>query len=102
MENITGALSGFRGAHGVCLAGLAALLRSGFKLSPRLALDSRDEPGSWALGISTLVPQYQTQYPFLLVGVSCTLAGLGGMTTVDFVAPLFRTVVLNNCGMQRG
>lgn len=80
----------FFSAFGVsACAGLAALLRSGNRLSKVAILSSLLNSGLLGLGISLLWYVKFADDPYFLVGV-CVLAGLGGMTTVDFVLRAIR------------
>ncbi len=70
-------------------AGLAALLRSGHKLCVVKIVSSLLNSGLLGLGISLLWYTKFQDNLYFLVGM-CVLAGLGGMTTVDFVVMLYR------------
>lgn len=71
------------------LAGLAALLRSGSKISLLGIISSLLNSGLLGLGISLIwYTRFRDNLCFL-VGI-CLMAGLGGMTTVDFVLKALR------------
>ena len=71
-------------------AGLAALLRSGTPLTTYSITSAVANSGLLGLGISLLwYAKYQDNLYFL-VGI-CTLAGLGGMKTVEMVISHFRS-----------
>jgi hypothetical protein len=70
-------------------AGLAALLRTGTKLSVVTVLSQLLNSGLLGLGISLLWYTKFQDNIYFLVGV-CLLAGLGGMTTVEFVLQAIR------------
>lgn len=83
------------------IAGLAALLRSEEKLTWIKVLSSVLNSGMLGLGISLLwYLKFQTNI-YMLIGI-CVLAGLGGMTTIEFVLAAFRkggfSVVLGKNG----
>ncbi len=70
-------------------AGLAALLRSGVKLSWLGIASALLNSGLLGLGIALLWYTRFRENIYFLIGV-CLLAGLGGMTTVDFVLSVLR------------
>lgn len=70
-------------------AGLAALLRSGAKLTSCNVCSSFLNSGILGLGISLLWYSKYQEDVYFLVGI-CVLAGLGGMTTVDYVMSVLR------------
>ncbi len=74
-------------------SGLAALLRSGNVITKMGALSALLNSGFLGLGISLLWYSYFKDNLFVLVGIS-VLAGLGGMTTVEFAMRLFRKFAL--------
>jgi hypothetical protein len=77
----------FISAFGIsAFAGLAALLRSGTPLTRTNICSSLLNSGILGLGISLL---WYAKYQEDLIGV-CVLAGLGGMTTVDFFLRVLR------------
>jgi len=65
-------------------AGLAALLRSGKQLSFRVIASAMLNSGLLGLGLAFLWYNYFRGNVWFLMGV-CLLAGLGGVTLVDFV-----------------
>lgn len=71
------------------LAGLAALLRSNAPLKAKSVTSALANSGLLGLGIALLWYTRAQDDIYLLVGV-CVVAGLGGMTTVDFVLELVR------------
>lgn len=71
------------------LAGLAALLRSSEEMTKLKVCSAVLNSGLMGLGISLLwYNKFQENIPFL-IGI-CVLAGLGGMTTLDFVVAAIR------------
>lgn len=71
------------------LAGLAALLRSGAKITPLGILSAVLNSGLLGLGIGLLwYTKFRDNLCFL-IGI-CLLSGLGGMTSVDFVLKAIR------------
>ncbi len=83
------------------LAGLAALLRSANPLTTVTIVSSILNSGLMGLGISLLWYTKFQENIYFLIGI-CVLAGLGGMTTVDFVLSAIRkggfSVKLGNDG----
>lgn len=71
------------------LSGLAALLRSGSELTRKAATSALLNSGLLGLGISLLWYTKFQENVYFLIGV-CVLAGLGGMTTIEFVLAAFR------------
>jgi len=71
------------------LAGLAALLRSTNKLTVLAVISAILNSGLMGLGISLLWYTKFQDNIYFLIGI-CVLAGLGGMTTVDFVLTAIR------------
>lgn len=65
-------------------AGLAALLRSTTALTWKSAATAISNSGVLGLGISLLWYAKFQDNIYALIGV-CVIAGLGGMTTIDFV-----------------
>ncbi len=70
-------------------AGVAALLRSGVSLTRLRVLSAVLNSGLVGLAISLMWYAHMKDNVYFLVGVSA-VAGLGGMTTVDFVAAALR------------
>jgi hypothetical protein len=64
-------------------AGLAAVLRSGKKLTTRSVLSATLNSGLLGLGIGFIYFQWAENI-YILIGI-CALAGLGGITLLDFV-----------------
>jgi len=90
MDNTISPLGVFLASFGVsALAGLAALLRSGKPLTILGLLSAILNSGLLGLGICLLwFTKFQDNIYFL-VGV-CVMAGLGGMTTIDFALTALR------------
>jgi len=75
------------------LAGLAALLRSGKELTSRDIFSSLLNSGIMGAGVFAVWWSYGGESnPILAAGV-CTLAGLGGTATVEFVAASAKRVI---------
>lgn len=70
-------------------SGLAALLRSGVKLSLLAVSSAILNSGLLGLGISLLWYVHFRDNLYFLIGV-CLISGLGGMTTIDFVLAAIR------------
>ena len=65
-------------------AGLAALLRSGNQITLKTVISACLNSGILSIGIAMLWYTQFSDNVYFLVGI-CTLAGLGGMTAVDFI-----------------
>lgn len=71
------------------LAGLAALLRSGNKITALSAVSSLLNSSLMGLGISLIWYTRFRENLCFLIGI-CIICGLGGMTTIDFILKAFR------------
>lgn len=71
------------------LAGLAAMLRSKTELNLTNIATSGLNSGFLGLGISLIWYQQFQDNIYFLIG-ACVLAGLGGVTTIDFVLAIIR------------
>jgi hypothetical protein len=75
-------------------AGLASLLRSGKELRLRSVLSAMLNSGLLGLAIAFLWYNYWRENLWFLIGVSL-MAGLGGMTMLDFCLMVLRNSGLN-------
>lgn len=71
------------------LAGLAAILRSGRRLSPRTIVSAVLNSGMLGLAIACTWYHYWPAHLWFILGVSI-LAGLGGLSLIDFVVQAIR------------
>lgn len=75
------------------LAGVAALLRSRSRITPKSVATSSLNSGLMGLGVS-LVWYQKSEDVYFLIGL-CVLVGLGGQPTFDFVLAVARKSVVS-------
>jgi hypothetical protein len=79
-------------------AGLAALLRTGKKITTTLVISAVLNSGLIGLCVGLLWYTKFQDNIYFLVGV-CTLAGLGGATTIDFALSMFKSALKSKLGV---